>query len=107
MRISTEHLQAERTEGVIVVSPNDAAAAADGAVRLIERLSPALEHVDSSSGAVGSAVNGAIATLVPIISSANVPISRREKWLERLYEVHAADQVPYIEILADCWVSCA
>src|ERR1700730_15921840 len=34
--------------------------AAEGAVRLIERLSPALEHVDSSSGALGSAVNGAI-----------------------------------------------
>jgi hypothetical protein len=29
---------------------------AEGAVTLIERLSPALGHVDSSSGAIGSAV---------------------------------------------------
>ncbi len=30
-------------------------------------------------------------------------VSVRETWLERLYEAHAADQVPYIEILADYW----
>lgn len=40
---------------------------ADGAVMLLEKLSPALEQVDSSSGAIGSAVNRAIETLVPII----------------------------------------
>jgi hypothetical protein len=38
--------------------------AAEGAVRLIERLSPALEHVDNSSGAIGTAVNRAIEALV-------------------------------------------
>ena len=42
--------------------------AAEGAVTLLERLSPALEHVDSSSGAIGTAVNNAIAELVPIIA---------------------------------------
>lgn len=85
------------------VSRNDPQAAAEGAVRLIERLSPALEHVDSSSGALGTSVNRAIEALVPIISAATVSIAIREKWLERLYEAHAADQVPYIEILADFW----
>ncbi len=34
------------------VSRNDPTAAAEGAVRLIERFSSALEHVDSSSGAL-------------------------------------------------------
>jgi hypothetical protein len=81
----------------------DPVTAAEGAVRLIERLSPALEHVDSSSGALGSAVNRAIESLVPIISSASVSISDREEWLHRLYEAHAADQIPYIETLADFW----
>ncbi len=38
----------------------DPALAAEGAVVLLERLSPALEHVDSSSGAIGTAVNRAI-----------------------------------------------
>lgn len=85
------------------VSRNDPAIAAEGAIRLIERLSPALEHVDSSSGALGSAVNRAIETLVPIISAADVPAPVRQKWLERLYEAHAADQMPYIESLADYW----
>jgi hypothetical protein len=93
----------EAVAEIKTVSRSDPAAAGEGAVRLIERLSPALEHVDSSSGALGNAVNGAIEMLVPIISAADVPISVREKWLERLYEAHAADQVPYIEILADYW----
>jgi len=46
--------------------------AAEGAVLLLERLSPALEQVDSSSGALGTAVNNAISELVPIISGAKV-----------------------------------
>ena len=50
----------------------DLVLAADGAVTLIERLSPALEHVDSSSGAIGTAVNNAIAELVPIIARCSV-----------------------------------
>lgn len=85
------------------VARTDPVTAAEGAVRLIERLSPALEHVDSSSGALGSAVNRAIESLVPVISSASVSISDREKWLDRLYDAHAADQIPYIETLADFW----
>ncbi|MDB6106284.1 MAG: hypothetical protein JWO52_6283 [Gammaproteobacteria bacterium] len=93
----------EAVAEIKTVSRNDPAAAAEGAVRLIERLSPALEHVDSSSGALGTAVNRAIETLVPIISAADVSIAVREKWLERLYDAHAADQVPYIEIMADFW----
>ena len=44
--------------------------AAEGAIALLERISPALEHVDSSSGAIGSAVNRVIAELVPVVSSA-------------------------------------
>ena len=38
------------------VARKDPVLAADGAVTLFERLSPALEHVDSSSGAIGTAV---------------------------------------------------
>jgi hypothetical protein len=77
--------------------------AADGAVSLLERLSPALEHVDSSSGAIGTAVNNAIAELIPIIASAPADAKMRDAWLERLWEAHAADEIPYIECLADHW----
>ena len=77
--------------------------AAEGAVLFLEKVSPALQNIDSSSGAIGSAVNRAIADLAPIIARANVENGVREKWLERLYEAHAADQVPYIESLGDYW----
>ena len=43
---------------------------AEGAVSFLERVSPALERVDSSSGAIGTAVNKAIDELVPIIAKA-------------------------------------
>ncbi len=77
--------------------------AAEGAIELIERLSPALEHVDSSSGALGSAVNYTIAELVPIISTAQVDDKTRDAWLERLFAAHKADGIPYVECLTDYW----
>lgn len=81
----------------------DPVLAAEGAVTLLERLSPALERIDSSSGAIGTAVNNAIVELVPIIAGAPADSETRESWLERLWEAHGADQIPYIEILADYW----
>ena len=50
------------------VARKDPVLAADGAVTLLERLSPALENVDSSSGAIGTAANNAVAELVPIVA---------------------------------------
>jgi len=85
------------------VARQDLVLAAEGAVSFIERISPALEHVDSSSGAIGSAVNGALAELVEIIAAASASAKTRDAWLERLWEAHEADQIPYIERLADHW----
>lgn len=76
---------------------------AEGAVMLLGKLSPALEHIDSSSGAIGNAVNRTIEVLVPIIAKAPADIALRRKWLERLYQAHADDQIPYIECLGDYW----
>jgi len=77
--------------------------AAEGAVLFLEKVSPALENVDSSSGAIGAAVNNAIAVLADIIATAPADEKTRQKWLERLFEAHAADAIPYIESLADYW----
>src|SRR5215210_5216772 len=77
--------------------------AAEGAIALLECISPALEHVDSSSGAIGSAVNRTIAELVPVIAGAPADAGTRAAWLDRLFEAHAADQIPYIEQLAEYW----
>jgi hypothetical protein len=85
------------------VARRDPVLAAEGAVQFLERVSPALEHVDSSSGAIGTAVNHAIDALVPIIASAPAVAPTRDAWLERLWEAHANDEIPYIESLAEHW----
>ena len=76
---------------------------AEGAVILLEKLSGALEQVDSSSGAIGSAVNRAIETLVPIVAQAPASDSQRDNWLERLWRAIEDDAMPYIELLPDHW----
>ncbi|MBI3824990.1 MAG: hypothetical protein HY294_03245 [Candidatus Rokubacteria bacterium] len=85
------------------VARRDPVLAADGAVLFLERVSPALEHVDSSSGAIGTAVNHAIEEFVAIIARAPADAKTREGWLERLWEAHANDEIPYIERLGDSW----
>jgi hypothetical protein len=90
----TEIRQVARREPVL---------AADGAVSLLEKLSPALEQVDSSSGALGAAVNRAIEALVPVIAGVDAPAVMRERWLERLFDALQNDQMPYIERLGDHW----
>jgi tetratricopeptide (TPR) repeat protein len=85
------------------VARRDPVLAAEGAVMFLERVSPALEGVDSSSGAIGTAVNHAIEGLVAIIAKAPADAKTREGWLERLWEAHANDAIPYIERLGDFW----
>ena len=85
------------------VGRKDKVLAAEGAVLFLEKVSPALEQVDSSSGAIGTAVNNAIVELVQIIASAPADPETREKWLQRLFQAHADDDMPYIEQLADYW----
>lgn len=85
------------------VAKKDAVLAADGAVLFLEKLAPAIEQVDSSSGGIGSAVNRAIETLVPIISKADVARAVREKWLDRLFETLQEDDMPYLEHLGEFW----
>lgn len=93
----------EAVAEIKTVARTDAVLAAEGAVVFIERLSPALENIDSSSGAIGTAVNNALATLVPLVTGAPADAETRTAWLERLFEAHGADQIPYIEDLAEYW----
>ncbi|SER45975.1 hypothetical protein SAMN05421690_102821 [Nitrosomonas sp. Nm51] len=59
--------------------------------------------MDSSSGAIGTAVNRAIDTLVPIIAKADVGIKARKRWLDRLWTAFQDDEIPYLECLGDYW----
>ena len=63
----------------------------------------AIEQVDSSSGAIATAVNNAIETLVPIIEKAPANDNLRDQWLERLWRAVEDDDIPYIELLPDHW----
>lgn len=81
----------------------DALRGGEGAVLFLEKISPAIEQVDSSSGAMGSAVNHAIASLVPIIARAPADDRQRDRWLVRLWQAVEDDDIPYIEMLPDRW----
>ena len=85
------------------VAKKEPVLAAEGAVLFLEKLAPAIEQVDSSSGGIGSAVNRAIETLVPIIAKADVSRAVREKWLDRLFEALQEDDMPYLEYLGEFW----
>jgi len=85
------------------IARKDPALAAEGAVLFLEKISPALAHVDSSSGAIGSAVNNAIETLSPIIAGAPADGPVRDRWLERLWKAIEDDDIPYIELLPEYW----
>jgi len=83
--------------------PGGPVLAAEGAVVFLERVSPALEQVDTSSGALGTAVHRAIEQLVAVIAQAPATAADRRGWLDRLLEALQADRVPYLEQLGDFW----
>jgi len=72
-------------------------------VLFLEKVSPSLEYVDSSSGAIGTAVNRAIEELVSIIAKAPADLGWRAKWLDQLWDAYVADAIPHIETLGEFW----
>jgi hypothetical protein len=85
------------------VARKDPLLGAEGGVLFLEKISPALEQVDSSLGVIGSAVNNAIDALSPIIAEAPAKNSLRKKWLKRLWKAVKEDDIPYIELLPEHW----
>jgi len=69
----------------------------------MEKLWPALQPVDSSSGALGSAVNNALDALIPVIIKAPADDKTRIKWLDRLWQAMADDGVDYLGPVGDRW----
>lgn len=85
------------------VSKKDPVLGADGAVSLMERLWPALQDIDTSSGYLGNAVFRAVNELVGVLIDAPADIDVRSAWLERLYEAVLADGVSYLHPLEERW----
>lgn len=75
--------------------------ACEGIVRFIEKLSPALSHIDSSSGQIGNAVYNAIEILAPIFAGTEIEFKTREKWMTRLWVAYDDDDIPYLDNLGD------
>jgi hypothetical protein len=75
------------------VTRKDPFLGAEGAIKFTEKLWPALQHVDSSSGALGTAVYNALGVLVDIVIEAPVDEKTRSKWLDRLWEAFNDDGV--------------
>jgi hypothetical protein len=101
-RLAIERINEALTE-IRAVARHDLPRSAEGAVVLLEKLSPALCQVDSSSGALGNATYAAVQELAPFISKASVSDAVRRKWLERLFVALREDDQPYIESLGDHW----
>jgi len=85
------------------VNKSDPVEAGEGSVALIERIWPALEHIDSSSGALSNAVRRILKELIPILIKAPADKATREKWLERLYDAVLNDGVQYLSPVEERW----
>jgi hypothetical protein len=85
------------------VARTDSALAGDGAVELLCRLYPACEHIDGSSGSLGTALNRTVATLIPILIQADWDMNTRGRWLEDLYEAVCNDGWSILSQVEDRW----
>ncbi len=101
-RLASERI-AEALAEIRAAARHDQLHAADGAVRFLVKLSPALEQVDSSSGALGGAARAAVDALIPLIAQAPADGAMREKWLEQLFAAIQDDDPPYLELLDERW----
>ncbi len=93
----------EATSEIKKIAKKDPVLGAEGAVRLMEKIWPALQKVDTSSGALGTAVNKALDALIPIIIQAPADGKVRCQWLDRLWQAMADEKINYLEPVGDRW----
>ena len=101
-RLACQRLR-ESVSEIKKVAKKDPLIGAGGAVHLMAKIWPALEHVDSSSGALGSAVNKALDALIPILVNAPADEKTRNNWLDRLWQAMEDDGVDYLSPVGDRW----
>lgn len=77
--------------------------AVDAAIYLMEQLWPATQHIDTSSGSLGSAVNDAIEKLLPLLIKTPADEQLRKKWTHRLFEAICDDGVEYLAPVTEQW----
>ena len=75
--------------------------AAEGVIALAQRIWPAFEHIDTSSGALGNAVGRTLEELLCVLIDAPADEKTRAKWLEQLREAILDDGVDYLAPIAE------
>ncbi len=90
--LATKRLKEAVTE-IRKVARADPALAAEGAVALMERLWPALQDIDTSSGALGNAVNRTLEQLIPVGSKNSNLLNDPDFTTEMLADQRAARPV--------------
>jgi len=85
------------------VARTDPVTAGDGVVTLMERIWPAFQNIDTSSGALGGVVCWAPQKLLPIASAAAADRKTRDRWLDPLWEAVEDDGVDYLSVIRDRW----
>jgi hypothetical protein len=93
----------EAVREIRTAAKSDPVAAADGCVALMVRLWPALQHIDTSSGALGTAVHSTLEELIPLLIAAPANRDTRAKWLERLFDAVQEDGVEYLDPVSERW----
>lgn len=100
--LATARLKAAVSE-IKKVAKTDPVAAGDGVVSLMERIWPAFQDIDTSSGALGTAVSRTLEELIPILIAAPADHAITSTWLERLFEAVQNDGVQYLAPVEDRW----
>ena len=101
-KLAIERLK-EALGEIKTVARTDPETAAEGAVLLMERLWPALQAVDSSSGALGNATNKTVHELIDILLAAPAEGARLERRLDRLWTAIEEDGVDFLSEVRDRW----
>jgi hypothetical protein len=101
------HLACQRLKEAVTeikkVAGKDPVTAGDGVVSLMERIWPAFQDVDTSSGALGGAVYWAQDELLPIAIESPADRKTRDNWLERLWQAIEDDGVDYLSLIGGRW----
>ena len=100
--LACQRLKEAATE-IKSVARLDPVTAAAGIVDLLERIWPAFQHVDTSSGALPSYIHSTQLELLPILASAPAGPKTREKWLNRLLIAIQEDGVGYLSTTSEHW----
>jgi hypothetical protein len=97
----------ESVSEIKALAKSEPVTAGEGAVTLMERIWPAFQDIDTSSGALGAAVARTLEQLIPILADAPADHAVRASWLERLFDAVQEDGVQYLAPVEERWAEIA